>query len=131
MKIELYVILFILIVEPITVVNGQYWSPIPAADSKRDTFIKQTIVELERADPARDLQAALLRGDKRFVGVMGFALEVPGVEDYYEHYKSYGVRVIEGTSDFIENDDIRRLNELAYKYALRYNRLLLETIRSK
>ena len=86
---------------------------------------------LRDADPDRDVAEAIRRGDFRFIGVMGYAVTLPGVEDYGEQYQSYGVRIIEGTSDVIANDAVRLLNEQAYRYAERYNKLLMKHLNRK
>ena len=94
--------------------------------------VKNSIRTLEGADPAQDIERAIKKGDLRFIGVMGYSLIVPGVEDYHERYeKNNGVRIIEGASDFILSDDVQRLNELATDYAERYNKLLLEYLSHK
>lgn len=92
-----------------------------------DEVVRQSLRMLEAADPVRDVEQAIREGDLRFIGMMGYALIVPGVDDYGQRiWDTNGVRVIKGTSDFIANDDVARLNELAYEYAKRYNMLLLD-----
>jgi hypothetical protein len=77
----------------------------------------------DRANPERDCQRAIARNDFRFVGVAGYALDVPGVPDYQTRYwKSNGVKVIAGTSDVGQRD----FNEAARAYARRYNAALLK-----
>jgi hypothetical protein len=59
--------------------------------------------------------------------VMGFALEVPGVPDYYESYSAaHGVKVIAGTSDSPADSADLAWQEFAEDYARRYNALLLQ-----
>jgi hypothetical protein len=77
----------------------------------------------DRANPEKDCERAIARKDFRFVGVAGFALDVPGVADYQTRYwKSNGVKVIAGTSDVGQRD----FNEAARVYARRYNAALLK-----
>ncbi|MGH7164247.1 MAG: hypothetical protein ACREIS_01835 [Nitrospiraceae bacterium] len=86
---------------------------------------------LEAADPAMDLETAFKQGDFGFVGLMGYAPEEPGVdqEEYYKKYHSeFGVKIITGTSDFLEIPAQGELNRIGTKYAERYNRLLLGKI---
>lgn len=98
--------------------------------------VKETIRNLEHADAKKDLKKALKKGDKRFIGVMGYGLWVPGLDgegsvsrsEYYR--KKYGVQAVEGTSDNMRNQDIENLNVLAEKYARQYNKLLLEYLES-
>ena len=80
---------------------------------------------LATADVAADVQAAMATGDDRFVAVMGVGLMVPGVPDYHENYADRGVRMIENTSDIIENEEHLRLQLVAGRYAEQYNQLLL------
>lgn len=64
-----------------------------------------------------------------FLSVMGYALIVPGVEDYQNTYKGkIEVFIIPGTSDAIESKQHKRYNDAAYEYALRHNQLLLTAI---
>lgn len=79
------------------------------------------------SSPANDLEDAIRRNDFRFIGVYGFSTEVPGVPDYWERYaSSYGLSVIQGTSDTPYGEEGARLNQQARQYALEYNSLLLE-----
>lgn len=73
-----------------------------------------------------DFEEAVKNGDTRFVGVMGYSLEVPGVPDYEEKYsKSHGVKVIEGTSDSYPDSASLARNVFYRDYATGYNELLL------
>ena len=88
--------------------------------------------ELETADVAREVDEALRSGDMRFAGAMGFGLMVPGVPNYHAQYaKTHGVRVIENTSDIVEDGAHRKLQEAARQYALRYNTELLRRLQSE
>jgi hypothetical protein len=84
----------------------------------------------EKADYLDDLNKSINTGDLRFVGLMGFALIVPGVPDYHERYKnSNGVKIIEGTSDSYDLlDDPKAMEKVEFykNYAREYNLLLLE-----
>jgi hypothetical protein len=78
-----------------------------------------------------DLLAALARGDTRFVGIMGYSLEVPGVPDYVEKYdKTYGVKIIKGTSDSYSDSSGLSQSVFFRDYAEGYNKLLLNHIKS-
>ena len=80
---------------------------------------------LDILNAASDAQAALRRGDKRLVGVNGYALTVPGTDLPTDLVaRRYGVRAIEGTSDNGEHD----LNQAARVYATLYNQALLRRI---
>jgi hypothetical protein len=82
-----------------------------------------TLPHPETASPEQDCTHAIARHDLRFIGVAGYALDVPGVADYQTRYwKTNGVKVITGTSDV---GDLA-FNEAARKYARRYNAHLLK-----
>lgn len=82
-----------------------------------------TLADPERANPEKDCQRAIARHDFRFVGVAGFALDVPGVADYQTRYwRTNGVKVIARTRDVGHRD----FNEAARAYANRYNAALLK-----
>lgn len=81
------------------------------------------------ADPVAELRKAIHRKDLRFLGVAGFGLMVPGVPSggtTNPVVAIRGVRVIEGTSDFIQSDEQERLQPFADRYVRRYNHLLFE-----
>jgi len=82
-----------------------------------------TVPHPETANPEQDCTHAIARHDLRFVGVAGYALDVPGVADYQARYwKTNGVKIIARTSDVGD----RAFNEAARKYARRYNAQLLK-----
>lgn len=102
-----------------------------AADTEKAN-LKATIKKLETSNVNKDVEKAIKQGDWRFIGVNGYTTIIPGTEDKdAKTIKKFGVRVIEGTSDFVENDDIRRLNTIGRKYATEYNRALLQKINAK
>ena len=78
--------------------------------------------------PEQELNAALARGDRRYIGLMGYTIIVPGVSwDHGCHPRSYdSVVVIAGTSDAVDSKDRERLNRTAAEYAKQYNTLLLQ-----
>ena len=82
-----------------------------------------TVRHTESTDAEQDCLRAIAHHDFRFVGVAGYALDIPGVPDYHARYwKTNGVKVITGTSDV---GDLA-FNEAARKYARRYNARLLK-----
>jgi hypothetical protein len=95
------------------------WTVAQPLDAQRTVTSSPTFAlpQPDRANPERDCQRAIARNDFRFVGVAGYALDVPGVPDYQTRYwKSNGVKVIAGTSDVGQRD----FNEAARAYARRY-----------
>jgi hypothetical protein len=96
---------------------------------RRDAAIDSQIAKLKTANPAVDVADALAAGDRRFVGVMGFGLVVPGVDQSSYKYPE-GVKVIPNTSDGIRNDSEAELQDVARMYALQYNATLLSRLRN-
>ena len=74
--------------------------------------------------PAARLAAALAEKDGRCLGVMGYAIETPGVSRTIAAER--GVSIIPGTSDMLMSEDHADLNRRARHYADKYNTLLLE-----
>lgn len=110
------------------------------SETLENKFEKVNIVDPERvyiiisgnANFEDDFKNAINSGDFRFVGIMGYALIVPGVTDYHKLYsKSNGVKVIEGTSDSYDLEDtIAIRNSIFYEqYAKNYNVLLLNYLK--
>jgi hypothetical protein len=84
---------------------------------------------MRSSDPATALDHAWRRGDVRFLGIAGFALEVPGVEDaVYEAVRSHGIREVAGTEDTNTDDARWRLVSGARGYIEKYNELLLQRL---
>jgi hypothetical protein len=86
---------------------------------------------LGRLEPARELAAALARGDWRFIGVAGYVVVASGVglRDPCYPRQLDAIRVVEGTSDTPVGPAGARLQRVATAYAERYNGLLLERLR--
>ena len=81
------------------------------------------------ASPTTDANEAVRRNDLRFLAIKGYAVTVPGVEDYDERFSlRYGYRIIEGTTDAIRSDQDRRIQEAAVAYATAYNRVIREYV---
>ncbi len=82
-----------------------------------------------------DCKRSIGKHDMRFVGMLSFAVFVPGVEDYTDRYSTTnGVKIIKGTTDTPEGEQEIRFQDRAEIYAEAYNRCLLKylaTERSK
>ncbi|MBK7091942.1 MAG: hypothetical protein IPH59_09525 [bacterium] len=89
--------------------------------------IEHSYIEvLDDANFEVDFGRAIANGDERFVGVMGYALEIPGVPQFYEKYsKTHFVKVIKGTTDDYEESSSMSRAVFYYEYARGYNKLLL------
>ena len=79
---------------------------------------------------ARAEHNCIKMGDLRFVGIRGYAVEVPGVGEN-KLTQEQGVRIIEGTSDAITGEQAAKFQEKAKSYAEKYNRLLLDYLKKQ
>lgn len=96
---------------------------------KQDTVclqpaIRQSLQQLRPNQAPQDAERAHRLHDDQFLGVNGYGVQVPGVQDETT-LRRHGVRVIEGTSDGLCDDDHDRLNKQAQQYAERYNRAMM------
>lgn len=92
--------------------------------------------ELTRMDSANadsDLVAAIKKKDFRFVGIYGYSIAIPGVDeriaDYCVEHRGW-LEMIEGTSDAITSKEQERLQLLAERYASQYNARLFEYMKT-
>src|ERR1700731_2674050 len=82
---------------------------------------------LAASDPKADFAAAKMKGDLRFLAMIGYSRFVPGVPDYDRKYsKVVGLRMIRGTTDAITSDEQRHLQDAVQSYAERYNKLVVD-----
>ena len=78
---------------------------------------------LRRANVANDIAIALRTGDRRLIGIWGYALDVPGIEMIGgEGPQGFSVVPIAGTSDSMEGLMQGEFQRLLYQYAEKYNR---------
>lgn len=75
-------------------------------------------------DPASDEAKAFASHDYRFVGVYGYVVTVPGMDEGSPLVRRYGKRVVEGTTDAPCDKEHLLLVESAQRYAITYNRKL-------
>ena len=94
-------------------------------------YISDEIARLKDADPKADLDAALAKGDYRFLALKGIGPMVPAVDDSDMDMvvKRYGLRFIENTSDKPQDDQEKELGTVAWGYAEKYNSLLRQKVR--
>jgi hypothetical protein len=93
---------------------------------------RSALLEALKIENARtDAQKAIAAKDYRLHGVRGYAIEVPGAGTNVSALEQqYGIKVIEGTSDFFRDEEGRRLNENARAYAKKYNETVLSSTRN-
>ena len=116
-----------LIVSVPRTVSGQ------AVSEGREDSLRTRADSLARLEPANELRVALERGDRRCIAVQGYLalpalMPVDSLKAAWPILCAYGMNVIPGTSDFV-TPGVKRLNDVAFDYGLRYNRLLLQWLR--
>ena len=74
--------------------------------------------------PSQRLEAALVQADRRFLGIRGIALEVPGVADAQHGFDPARIRAIPGTTHTPVSAEHSDLMQRAQRYARAYNALL-------
>lgn len=120
MKLSQYIhtlaVIFLLL--PVTIIAG---------DDSEENII-QGLVWLDMADPIKDANLAITKGDTRLRAVHGRRLIIPGVKNnsFHQYRKQYGINIIEGTSNDIFSEEHQRLNTLARDYAKKYNRIIMK-----
>lgn len=82
--------------------------------------LKQTLSKLDLQNPASDAQAHVAAGDRRPVGIYGYACSVPGSLNHRVTL-STEIRCLDGTSDVPESDKHQHLIEHAKVYAEAYD----------
>lgn len=78
---------------------------------------------LDEKTAAADATKAFSTGKRSFLGVRGYSLDVPGVDESY--LRNHEVVPIEGTSDAIKSEACKKLNDDAERYATAYNKTIL------
>lgn len=102
--------------------------PEPAAESQAEQ-LQRELSQLDLNDPAADLRRNVARGDRRPIGVCGFACLAPGLPQS-EQPPRQGLRILSGTGDVVEGERHERLIEQARAYATAYNRALGDWLRA-
>jgi hypothetical protein len=99
---------------------------------------KQDVAQIPNVDELRklnvenaveDARKALKSGDPRVLGVYGLTIDIPGApaalqEDPPLLRATYGIRMIEGTSDALISEEHEKLNDNAVRYAEKYNQTI-------
>lgn len=98
-----------------------------AERSSAGPSMKISLEELRNRNPEAEAKAALEQGDRRLVGVRSFSLQVPGSGmELSEAERHFGVVAIEKTIEYINAPDKDEYQDLSRKYAIQYNRYILE-----
>ena len=96
-----------------------------------DAEVRKLMGWLDTANPTEDAKKSIETGDERLLSVIGIVRYIPGVDqkDYQKLADSYGLRDIEGTSDGLVSKEHKRLNDLARKYAKKYNEYVINNVK--
>lgn len=92
-----------------------------------DPVVMRELHRLQHADPAVDVQHAWQQGDLRFIGIDGAVSgQVLGVKDgsWNPLVQRYGFDTIPGTGDYLGSREQAQLQQIATRYATRYNQFL-------
>jgi len=95
------------------------------ASTPNDPYV-QKLQWLDAADPQKDAQEAIKKGDLRLLGLATRSVNIPGVtkEETLAYEQKCGVQLIEGISDVVRSDEHLRLMQKARSYALSYNAII-------
>jgi hypothetical protein len=85
------------------------------------------LLPIDLDSPDKKLKDRIKHGDFRFIGIRGFTMYVPGLENQ-DLVCEHGVRIISGTSDAFESVQHLELVSEFTEYAAQYNALLEATI---
>jgi hypothetical protein len=99
------------------------------AQAKPNT-LQEIDLPRDTSHPERDARGAIEEKDFGFIGVYSYAYTIPEVEGVYLYHRfskdiHSRLKAVRGTSDIHRNDPTD-INERAWVYAKRYNRVLLE-----
>lgn len=93
---------------------------------------QRQLMNCEHADVANEVAKALAHKDGRMLAILGYGLSIPGEKENKEVYatytKTYGFKIIEGTSDDDSDDEDLLLQVKAYDNAKSYNKLMLSML---
>jgi hypothetical protein len=97
---------------------------------KHHVEVQLSLAMLKNSNPDSLAQKAIMADSIYFICVYGYAIEVPGVNDYEERYQNkVPVRVIPGTSDALYSEEDKELAAIANNYAKRFNGIILNHLK--
>lgn len=105
-----------------------FWDSKTLEKSGPVNSLSEQLNALVESNPTHVLEESLENGDRRFVGVMGVGLVVPGFERDESLVVKNGIKVVSWTSDHIESDEQKLLLEQAFGFANTYNAKLKKLI---
>jgi hypothetical protein len=88
---------------------------------------------LKGADAKLDAKEMLKSGELKYKAVYGYSVYIPGVpsSEYHRSLEVGDHEVIEGTGDDLCSEEHEILNDMAYKYAEVFNKILLGGLSEK
>jgi len=92
---------------------------------KHEFHYAALIREIQGRNPIQEAEAALNRGDSRFMAIRGIGYSYPEVPDDRKLVEKHGVIPIEGTSDCLIGETQTKFQYLAWQFASQYNREIL------
>jgi len=93
-------------------------------------ILKAELQKLNLKTPEKDLEKNFAKGEKKFMGINGYALTTPGVDSADQKLvEQNGVQPIKGTTDMLEGQEHLQLISDATDYAERYNQALLKKLK--
>ena len=92
--------------------------------SKCDRVDLSGLIALKQGDPVADEEKAFASHDYRFVGINGYVVVVPGMDEGEPLVRKYGKRMVEGTTDAPCDKEHSALLDFAQRYAITYNKKL-------
>jgi hypothetical protein len=97
-----------------------------ATETSTLTKSEQKLQWIKDANPQQDAEKALAAGDFRLMGLPQRAVIIPGVpvERMNQYELKCGVKLIDGVSDTVLNNNHLQLMKMAHQYALQYNAII-------
>ncbi len=91
-----------------------------------DIVIATFLLPINVDNPEHDLKVRIGNRDYRILCFRGLGVDCPGVDP--DEPPRFGYRLVEGSSDAIDNVEHGEMMSKVYDYAFRYNALLLEFV---
>jgi hypothetical protein len=94
--------------------------------------VNEQLAYLKSTTPVIEAEKIIASGKLKVLGIYGYALEIPGIEDdiYYSCYeKTLPTEGIMGTTDYIKYFCQGELNQYARNYAEEFNKKILQHLK--
>jgi hypothetical protein len=104
--------------------------PLVAASTHETIVFPRTADSVAHMQPITDLELAISRGDRHFIGISGFGTYPPGIDPRAECIRRGGMKVVAGTSDTIRSYAFDVWQKAVFDYAKAYNEALATHFRA-